>query len=101
MVGGTVIEIIDTGPTLWINCRGLGSEKYDECAIYVERSDAARSVSEGDSIWWHGRWAYWAPQSREFTDYPLARVGFSGVPRPSTRGKSMIYNDVHSTCPVR
>jgi hypothetical protein len=84
MVGGKVIETIDTGDKVWINCRGTGCEKNNECAIYVERTPEARSVSLGDSIWWQGRHAFWTPKGRHFEDRKLIRWGFSGVSRPES-----------------
>ena len=82
MVGGKVVETIDTGEKVWINCRGSGSEKNDHCAIYVERTPESRAVSVGDSIWWQASWAFWTPKGRHFEDRKLRRRGCSGVARP-------------------
>lgn len=99
MVGGIVVETIDVPdpglnddpdslgfgtprePRVWINCR---DDHGDECAIYVARTPEARSVSEGDSVWWQGTGAFWTPRHRAFTDRRLRRIGFSGVSRPTT-----------------
>lgn len=83
MVGGKVIETIDTGDRVWINCRGTGSERRNECAIYVERTAASRAVSVGDSIWWQSSWAFWTPKGHPFEDRKLIRIGCSGVARPT------------------
>lgn len=86
-VGGKVIEVLDCGDKLWVNTRERVSG--DECAIYVERTAESRSISNGDSLWWQGTRAFWTPRLRgmrrnpPFTDKPLARIGFSGVHRPS------------------
>lgn len=85
MVGGKVIETIDTGERVWINCRGSGSEHRNECAIYVERTAEARAVSVGDSIWWQGRSAFWTPRGAPFADRQLHRLGGSGVRRPAVK----------------
>lgn len=82
MVGGKVIETLDCGEKVWINCQGTGSEKNNKCAIYVERTAEARSISEGDSFWWQSGHAYWTPRNRAFSDKQLNRIGFSGVDRP-------------------
>jgi hypothetical protein len=92
-VGGTVVEIIDLPDRVWVNTDEARS--YDaeggrviipsrECAIYVERTPEARSISEGDSVWWQGEWAMWTPKSRPFEDKRLRRIGCSGVGRPQT-----------------
>jgi hypothetical protein len=85
-VGGTVIETIITGDLVWINTKE--SPKYrSECAIYVENTPEARSVSEGDIIWWQGNIAYWTAKDRHGRtvgrkEVELKRRGFSGVARP-------------------
>jgi hypothetical protein len=84
MVGGKVVEaftcVVRGESRVWINTQ---DRHEGECAIYVESSWPARSVSEGDSIWWQGPWAMWTPKSRAFSDLKLRRIGFSGVNRPS------------------
>ncbi len=90
MVGGIVTETLVLEDKVWINCR----DKYDECAIYVEKTDKARSVSEGDKLWWQGGRAFWTPKKfkksadggkagRDF-EIVLERRGYSGVKRPDT-----------------
>mgnify|MGYP001619169969 FL=1 len=97
MVGGNVIETIVLPDRVWINCQ----DKYGTaCAIYLEKTPKARSVSEGDVIWWQGAWAFWTPAAnrspvckdahpysclRAGVDYEikLERIGFSGVKRPN------------------
>lgn len=59
-----------------------------ECAVYVQRSPASRSISEGDSLWWQGQSAYWTPKNRAFEDLRLGRIGCSGVSRPATGGEN-------------
>ena len=83
MVGGTVIETIDTGDRVWVNCKDR--EHGDECAIYVERTVESRSISVGDHVWWQGRHAMWTPKRRPFGDRRLVRIGCSGVNRPDAR----------------
>jgi hypothetical protein len=93
MVGGTVIETIKSKDKIWINCEDHGTT----CAIYVDADAKARSVSEGDMIWWQGGKAFWTPKmyrksSRESKnmnlkcgihyEIELNRKGCSGVPRP-------------------
>lgn len=81
MVGGTVIETIDTGDRVWVNCQDR--EHGDTCAIYVERTAESRSISRGDHVWWQGRHAMWTPRRRSFNDRRLVRIGYSGVTRPT------------------
>lgn len=87
MIGGTVIETVETPDKIWINCREERSG--DECAIYVEKDARARTVAEGDSVWWQGRQAMWTPKGfhpngKSGIDYDirLKRIGFSGARRP-------------------
>jgi hypothetical protein len=81
MIGGTVIETIVTDDRVWLNCKD--NHYRSTLGIYVERTDAARSISEGDQIWWQGFYAFWTPKSRAFSDHRLRRIGCSGVPRPT------------------
>lgn len=83
MVGGTVIETIDTGTKVWINCK----DNNDKCAIYVKRDSKSLCISEGDMIWWQGQNAYWTAKNRQDktigkVDESLERIGNSGVDRP-------------------
>lgn len=86
MVGGRVVETVpftrDGERRIWINVRGTRSEHRQTLGIYVADSPAARSVSEGDSIWWQGSHAMWTPRVGGFNDYRLDRIGYSGVSRP-------------------
>jgi hypothetical protein len=86
-VGGTVIETIVTGDLVWINTKEK-PEYRSECAIYVENTPEARSVSEGDIVWWQGQWAMWTPKDSTGrtigpVEVKLKRRGFSGVARPA------------------
>lgn len=83
MVGGKVIETIVVGDRVWVNTQ----DKRDTCAIYVENTAESRTISEGDSLWWHGGHAYWTAKNRHGkpvgkVDYKLKRRGYSGVKRP-------------------
>ena len=78
-VGGEVVETIVLDDRVWVNTTDDG----DECAIYVERNPESRTITEGDYMWWHGRWAFWTPRNRAFFDRALARIGYSGVGRPA------------------
>lgn len=105
MVGGKVIEILDCGDRLWVNCRDThcyrrygcqGADcKHDECAVYVERNDLSINMSVGDTIWWQGGKVMWTPASfaREFAgkmqrggvhyDIQLKKLSCSGVRHPA------------------
>lgn len=85
MVGGKVTEtfVLVGKSYVWINVQ----DGSDKCAIYVENSPEARAISEGDSLWWQGGYAYWTAKNRRGgtvgkSDYRLKRVGYSGVKRP-------------------
>ena len=85
MIGGTVIEIIVLEDRVWINCREEATGNV--CAIYVERSNEARCVSERDTIRWEGEWASWNAKDRQGRalgkpNIQLKRIGLSGVKRP-------------------
>ena len=83
MIGGTVIETIDAGDRVWINCRD-DAHKGDNCAINVVRNVDALVVCPGDSVWWQSRNAYWTPQNNAKGIYDIAipRIGYSGAARP-------------------
>jgi hypothetical protein len=83
MVGGIVIEVAELKnrpEALFINCR-----ESDVCGILVENNSNSQTIEIGDSIWWHGRFAYWTPQDSERTlqginfDIKIPRIGYSGV----------------------
>lgn len=88
MVGGTVIETIELEDRVWINTKDHG----DTCAIYVKACAKARSVAEGDTVWWQGNMAMWTPVCLKYLgdarvggkhyDIQLRRIGYSGVKRP-------------------
>ena len=83
---GKVIETVVVKDKVWVNCR---DEHGSECAIYVQNTPKARSISDGDSFWWQSDRAYWTPKDRagrligSKSDIILKRIGFSGVKRPS------------------
>lgn len=81
MVGGKVIEVIKLEGRVWVNVRDTHYQR-ETCAIYVERTADAERIAVGDSLWWQGREAYWTPQTGEFEDRSIPRVGYSGVARP-------------------
>ena len=81
MIGGTIIEIIPLDDVLWVNCRGTGCESNDECAIHVRKTAVARTMIEGDTLWWQDTLALWTPAA-EHRDIRLEKVGYSGKPRP-------------------
>lgn len=89
-VGGTVVEIVDDPirERVWVDTKER-QESRRTVAIYVERSPEALSITEGDSLWWQGSYAYWTPRTGRFVDAPpfcdraIRRVSGSGVPRPT------------------
>ena len=99
MVGGTVIETIELYDRVWINVKD-DRDLSPNCAIYVEKDDKARCVSEGDAIWWQSGYAMWTPACNQQKkksahhhdnclarcgvdyDIKLKRIGCSGAPRP-------------------
>jgi len=81
-VGGKVIEIVPCKNKIWVNTY----DGHVECAIYVEPTNEARCIEQGDSFWWQGGNAYWTPQTHvkgpgEY-DIKIPRIGSSGVNRP-------------------
>lgn len=92
MVGGKVVETIELEDKIWINCEDEKTPQWndknysnDQCAIYVEKTAAARCIQEGDSLWWQGDHAMWTPRKRAFTDFKLKKIGSSGVKRPKAK----------------
>mgnify|MGYP000973924144 CR=1 FL=1 len=89
MIGGKVIETIISKDRVWINCQEFRNNKLigTPCAIFVELSPKAKSVSEGDIVWWQGNRAMWtaknsAGETVGKPDTVLIRIGSSGVSRP-------------------
>lgn len=89
MVGGTVVEVIVSGDRVWINCEER--QTAERAAIYVKATARARSISEGDSVWWQSDRAMWTPAFNRGKkglkcgvdyDIRLERIGFSGAARP-------------------
>lgn len=82
-VGGIVVETIGLSDRIWANTREPSSG--DLCAIWLERTDEARSISNGDALWWQGGHAFWTPRSAgdppPFADRKIHRIGCSGIPR--------------------
>lgn len=90
MIGGTVIETVDAGDRIWINCQIKTSGITHECAINVERDAKALTVADGDTVWWQGKEAMWTPKgfhpngkSGIDFDIRLKRIGYSGAQRPA------------------
>lgn len=89
MVGGIVIEVIELPDKIWVNCRDR-TYATDTCAVFVEKTDKARSISAGDKFWWQAGTCYWTPwpqktePTRHGIDYeiPIRKIGFSHMSRP-------------------
>lgn len=98
MIGGIVIETIQLPDKIWVNCRGRDSERNDTCAVFVENSDKARSISAGDKFWWQAGVCYWTPwpQKKEpkkiGIDYEiqLKKIGFSHHSRPQIEAMTIL-----------
>lgn len=92
MVGGQVLEIVDTHDKLWVNVWARPYRKIEECAIFVEKTPDAEKIAPGDQLWWQGGRAMWTPRSNRNSsevgkcgvdyDIVIPRIGFSGVDRP-------------------
>lgn len=96
MIGGIVIEtqVLEAENRVWINIRGTGCESGDTLGVYVEADDKARSVSEGDVVWWQATKVYWTPRvmfgdrcrvQGETHDIELKKIGYSNQVRPENR----------------
>jgi hypothetical protein len=85
MVGGVVIEAIELPGSIWVNCRGTGSERNDTCAVLVERNDESRFIQPGDKFWWQSGWAFWTPSDGTEIDKKIPRLSSSGIGRPPGR----------------
>lgn len=91
MIGGKVVETKVLPEKVWINCQEY-LETQDQlldnfCAVYVENTPKARSISEGDIVWWQNDKAMWTAKDKYGKtigkpDIILKRIGFSGVKRP-------------------
>lgn len=86
MVGGMVITTIEDRDRVYVNCRGIGSERRDTCAIYVERNADSEQIRAGDNVWWQGKWAMWTPADRRVVDRQIPRRSYSGVQSPYAGG---------------
>lgn len=91
MVGGIICEVVKVDDTRWwVDCL----DNCDHCAIYLD--PAGRDIRVGDALWWQGGYAVWTPkvvgthdhdERRGRIDTLLKKIGFSGVPRPTTGGR--------------
>ena len=87
MTGGTVIEINSDYDHIEIVVKGTGCEESDTLAIKVEVTTEARCISEGDTVWWQGRIAYWTACNRDgkynkwTKDVEIPRIGYSYAPK--------------------
>ena len=87
MTGGTVIETNGDYDHIEIIVRGTGCEESDTLAIKVEVTTEARCISEGDTVWWQGRIAYWTACNRDgkynkgTKDVEISRIGYSYTPK--------------------
>lgn len=78
MVGGTVCQVRDEGEKVYIRVRAVPYGNPEYCAIHVERTAEALSVTLGDTLWWQGSNALWTPESRTRIDVRIPRLGWSG-----------------------
>lgn len=76
-VGGIVVGTRVLDDRVWVATTEREYPNDEPTCIYVERTPASRTISEGDSLWWQGRWAFWTPSNRAFTDMRLRKIGFS------------------------
>lgn len=37
-------------------------------------------IRRGDTLWWHGRHAYWTPKHRRLEDVQIERIGYTWDP---------------------
>lgn len=97
MVGGTVIEVVESASRVWVNVRD-DAHPRDTCAVYLE--PAGLVVTPGDALWWQGEFCYWTPKAKRVAecehrehitcegkagvdyDIPIRRLSYSGVRRP-------------------
>jgi len=83
MTGGTVIETNGDYDHIEI----VVEDEGEKLAIKVAVSAKARSISDGDSVWWQGRKAYWTPKNhkgewiKEASDIEIPRIGYSYTPK--------------------
>lgn len=89
MVGGMVIATIEDGDRIYVNCQGSGSERREQCAIYVERNADSEQVRPGDNLWWQGKRAMWTPSNRRVVDKEIPRRSYSGVSPPTARKRGI------------
>ena len=82
-VGGKVIEVIFQFPRERVYINTEEPTTGEKCAIYVKYCDAAARITRGDTLWWSSANAYWTPVRGPESDFPLERLGYSGVNRPS------------------
>lgn len=82
MVGGFIVQILDVGEVLWVNCQGTGSEQRERCAVYCSKTPEAEHMKLGDSFWWQSGYCYWTPADRSQVDVAIPKRSGSGVRRP-------------------
>lgn len=83
MTGGTVIKTNGDYDHIEI----VVEDEGEKLAIKVQVTAKSRSISEGDSVWWQGRNAYWTPKNhkgewiKEACDIAIPRIGYSYTPK--------------------
>lgn len=88
-VGGIVARVDPPEDgRLWVDTREPDRPFDTPVGVFLEDGPTSRAVRVGDSLWWHGRFAYWTPKGstpQEYqgrSDIPIRRVSYS-APRPS------------------
>lgn len=79
MLGGRVLDTryVHDGDGIAVTVRdGVNGGTL---TVYLERSDAARSISPGDVLQLAGYLAFWTPKGAPFTDHPLWQVARNGA----------------------
>lgn len=93
MVGGIIIDVVTVdSQQVWVETE---ERVFDpkagtytprgRCGLYV--NPGGHKLKRGDSLWWQGASAFWTPKPERggMHDVELARIGFSGAPRPEAR----------------
>lgn len=74
MVGGEVINIVNTSEGTWVQCLDR-TYAEDTCAVFVKD---AKQMKIGDKLWWQGKRAFWTPVPGDGRrDIALEKLGYS------------------------
>ena len=82
MIGGTVTEICNVPgrpEVLFVEVAERPYSKVEKCGVLCENNEHSQKIQIGDSFWWQSGLCHWTPQDQSVSDFPIRKIGYSGV----------------------